>query len=44
LQGLLLIKEFKCKLGIDTLLAKKRLKPMILHYSDIIQIQKTCSK
>ena len=37
--GLLLIKEFISKLGID-----KRLKPMILLYSDIIRIQKTCSK
>ena len=33
--GLLLIKEFISKLG---------LKPMILLYSDIIRIQKTCSK
>ena len=41
--GLLLIKEFISKLGIDTLL-EKRLKPMILLYSDIIRIQKTCSK
>lgn len=41
--GLLLIKEFISKLGIDTLL-EKAFKPMILLYSDIIRIQKTCSK
>ncbi|MFR7846219.1 MAG: IS1380 family transposase [Coprococcus phoceensis] len=38
--GLLLIKEFVSKLGIDNLLGKVRLRPMILHYSDIIQIKK----
>lgn len=41
--GLLLIKEFISKLGIDTLL-EKAFKPMILLYSDIIRIKKTCSK
>ena len=41
--GLLLIKEFISKLGIDTLL-EKAFKPMILLYSDIIRIPKTCSK
>ena len=41
--GLLLIKEFISKLGIDTLL-EKAFKLMILLYSDIIRIPKTCSK
>ena len=41
--GLLLIKEFVSKLGIDTLL-EKAFKLMILLYSDIIRIPKTCSK
>ena len=37
--GLLLIKEFISKLGID-----KLSKPMILHYSDITWIRKICSR
>ena len=41
--GLLLIKEFISKLGIDTLL-EKRFKPMIHLYSDIHSDPKTCSK
>ena len=41
--GLILIKEFISKLGIDTLL-EKAFKLMILLYSDIIRIPKTCSK
>lgn len=41
--GLLLIKEFVSKLGIDKLLTKLS-RPMILHYSDIIRIRKICSR
>lgn len=41
--GLLLIKEFVSKLGIDKLLSNLS-RPMILHYSDITRIRKTCSR
>ena len=41
--GLLLIKEFVSKLGVDKLL-DKTFRPMILHYSDIIRIRKICSR
>ena len=41
--GLLLIKEFVSKLGIDRIFAI-HLRPMILHFLDIILIRKTCSR
>lgn len=41
--GLLLIKEFVSKLGLESFYAKLS-RPMIPHYSDIIRIRKTCSR